>query len=139
MNLEFQFGYPPFRESEEVLMPTGRRVAREDLFQRLYALAADKLALFLGYVGEFSPRTRILAYSRGDPGGWSEEVFRRDWVTNIEQRFPSLKGRVFTFSVEGGMEKASFRDPKTAELLKREVQSILAMNSPGIASTTAKH
>ena len=128
MNLEFQFGYPPFSDSEEVRMPTGQRLSREYLFFRLYALAEGKLLTFLGYVGVSSRKTRVLIYSRGEGRVWSE-ADRRDWVTNLERRFPSLNGRVFTMSVEGGTLKATFRDPKTAALVKRQVQSILGLNS----------
>jgi hypothetical protein len=127
INLEFQFGYPPFDDSEEVQMPTGQRLSREYLFGRLYALAENKLLAFLGYVGVSSRRTRVIVYSRGDGGGWPE-ANQRDWVAELERRFPSLKARVFTISVEGGIAKATFRDPKTVALVRRQVQSILGLN-----------
>jgi len=128
INLEFQFGYPPFGDSEEVQMPGGPRLSREYLFGRLYALAENKLLAFLGYVGVSSRRTRVLVYSRGDSRGWPE-ANQKDWMTNLERRFPSLNGRVFTMSVEGGITKATFRDPKTVSLVRRQVQSILGLNS----------
>jgi tRNA A-37 threonylcarbamoyl transferase component Bud32 len=128
INLEFQFGFPPFGDSDEVRMPTGQRLSREYLFGRLYSLAENKLLAFLGYVGVSSQKTRILVYSRGDSGGWPE-TSQRDWVSDLERRFPSLKSKVFTMSVEGGLTKASFRDPKTVALVRRQVQSILGLNS----------
>ena len=128
MNLEFQFGYPPFADSEQVRLPTGQRLSREYLFHRLYVLAENKLLAFLGYVGVSNRRTRVLVYSRGERGVWPE-ADRQDWVANLERRFPSLKGRLFTMGVEGGVAQATFRDPKTAALVKRQVQSILGLRS----------
>ena len=109
-------------------MPGGPRLSREYLFGRLYALAENKLLAFLGYVGVSSRRTRVLVYLRGDSSGWPE-VNQKDWMANLERRFPSLNGRVFTMSVEGGITKATFRDPKTVSLVRRQVQSILGLNS----------
>ena len=130
MNLEFQFGNPPFADSEQVRLPTGQSLSRKYLFQRLYILAENKLLAFLGYAGVSNRRTRVLVYARGWP-----EADQQDWVANLERRFPSLKGRMFTMNVEGGDAKATFRDPKTAASLKRQVQSILGLNpssSPSI-------
>ena len=124
MNLEFQFGYPPFADSEQVRLPTGQALSRKYLFLRLYVLAENKLLAFLGYAGVSNRRTRVLVYARGWP-----EADRQDWVVNLERRFPSLKGRMFTMNVEGGDANATFRDPKTAASMKRQVQSILGLNS----------
>jgi hypothetical protein len=63
--------------------------------------------------------------------GWPE-ADRQDWVANLERRFPSLKGRVFTMSVEG--EIPTFRDPKIAASVKRQVQSVLALPSSSSAA-----
>ncbi len=56
-----------------------------------------------------------------------EELFRYDWATGIEQRFPSLVGRIFTMNVLGGEENASFRDDTTIRIVRRNVQSILGL------------
>ena len=120
MNLEFQFGYPPFADSEQVRLPTGQPLSREYLFHRLYVLAENKLLAFLGYVGVSNRRTRVLVYARGWP-----EADRQDWVANLERRFPSLKSRMFTMNVEGGEAKATFRQKKTASWKKKVFQSIL--------------
>ena len=56
-----------------------------------------------------------------------EELFRYDWATGIEQRFPSLVGRIFTMNVPGGEENASFRDDTTIRIVRRNVQSILGL------------
>jgi hypothetical protein len=132
INLEFQFGYPPFGDSEEVRMPGGQKLSREFLFGRLYALAENKLLTFLGYVGVASRKTRVLIYSRGERGGWPD-ASQRDWVSDLQRRFPSLNGRVFTMSVEGGFTQATFRDPKTVTLVRRQVESILGL-SPSISN-----
>jgi len=134
INLEFHLGYPPFGDSEEVRLPTGERVSREYLFYRLGALAENKLLAFLGYVGVTNRRTQVLVYSRGEGNGWSE-ADRQDWVGNLERRFPSLKGRVFAMGVDGA--RPTFRDPQTALLVKRRVQSILAL-TPSSSAAVAR-
>ena len=129
MNLEFGFGYPPFDDSENVPDPSRGGVSLEERRSRLYELADGKLAAFLGYIGLGSPQTRFLIYSRGSGGGWTEEAYRRDWVADLERRFPSLTGRVFTMAVPGGTEKATFRDPETSDLVRHRVQSMLGLES----------
>ena len=95
--------------------------------RRLYAVADNKLVAFFGYFGLGSPNTRFLVYSRGAVPGWAEESVRYDWVTEIERRFPSLTGRIFTINVPGGVENATFRDDTTVRMVRRNVQSILEL------------
>jgi hypothetical protein len=87
---------------------------------RFYLSVNNRLVAFLGYVGLASPKTSFLVYSRG----WTDEQ-RAEWLNEVENRFSSLKGRVFTMQVPVGPNGASFRDPATAELVKGYVQSIL--------------
>jgi serine/threonine protein kinase len=49
------------------------------------------------------------------------------WVLDMEKRFPQLKGRVVALAVPGGSEHATFRDPKTKEMLRQQVKSILGL------------
>jgi hypothetical protein len=81
-------------------------------------VADSKIDGFLGYVSLGNPATKFLIYTRrqDDKGAWAAD---------LEKRFPRLKGRVFTMSVPGGPEHASFRDAKTAQALKQQVKSIL--------------
>ncbi len=115
MNQEFGFGDP--RD------PTDNNQSS----RRLYEVAENKLVAFFGYVGLRSSNTKFLVYSRGRVPGWAEEPYRYDWVAEIEQRFPSLAGRVFTINVPGGDENASFRDDATVLIVRRNVQSILGL------------
>jgi len=84
--------------------------------------AADaKMDGFLGYIGLGNATTRFLVYTR-------REDDHGAWKSDLEKRFPQLKGRVFTLYVPGGPEKATFRDPSTAQMLRQQVQSILALH-----------
>jgi serine/threonine protein kinase len=84
--------------------------------------AADsKIDAFLGYVGLGNPATKFLIYTRraDDKGAWASD---------LEKRFPQLKGRVFTIHVIGGPEHATFRDATTAQALRQQVQAILGLH-----------
>ncbi len=115
MNLELGFGYDDEPE-----------IYDEERWLQLIDYAWDKLESFLGYVGLASPQTRILVYSRG---AWSDENEERAWVTNLEGRFPSLAGRVYTFRVPGPEADATFRDPITSQLIRVDVEAILGVSS----------
>ncbi len=112
INLELGYGYPPFADPMV-----------EAHADRVYEVLADKLIAFFGYVGLGDPHTRFLVYSRG----WLEEQ-RLDFVTDIEGRYPHLKGRVFTFQVPTDEDgNASFRDPATGQMIRDRVVSILGV------------
>jgi hypothetical protein len=83
-------------------------------------VADSKIDAFLGYVGLGNPATKFLIYTRrpDDKGAWASD---------LEKRFPQLKGRVFTIHVTGGPEHATFRDPTTAQALRQQVQAILGL------------
>lgn len=89
---------------------------------RLHELAENKLVALLGHFGLGSPRTKVLVYSRG----WSVEAERREWVADVEKRFPTLAGRIFTMNVG---DQASFRDRDTSRLVKAQVQSLLNLEA----------
>ena len=84
-------------------------------------IAEGKITGFLAYIGLGDPSTKFLIYTRrvDDHGAWGSE---------LEKRFPQLKGRVSTMSIAGGLEHATFRDPNTAQALKQQVQSILGLH-----------
>jgi len=84
-------------------------------------LADSRLSSFLGYTALGSPATKFLVYTRrsDDQGAWASD---------LEKRFPQLKGKVSTLTVPGGSERASFRDPETVKMVKAKVQSILGLN-----------
>ena len=83
-------------------------------------IADSKIGGFLGYISLGNPATKFLVYTRRSDD-------QDAWASELEKRFPHLKGRVFTMTVPGGAEHASFRDPETQNMLKAKVQSILGL------------
>jgi hypothetical protein len=98
----------------------GQKAVRDHLF----GLAANRLVLFFGYVASVNPRTRFLVYSRGSFGDAAAE---RRWVVESEARLTTLRGRLHAFSVPGGLEHATFRDPNTARLIRERVKEVLGL------------
>ncbi len=116
---ELDIRYPPFDDPEE-----------DARFLRAYAIVLSKLEAFLGYVGLGDPQTKFLIYSRGSGGVWPETE-REEWVSEVEKRFPHLKGRVFTFFVAGEIEVRSFRDPVIGRALREQVVEMLGLGEGG--------
>jgi serine/threonine protein kinase len=83
-------------------------------------VADKKVESFLGYAGLGNPTTKFLVYTRrtGD---------QMAWLLDLEKRFPQLKNRVVVLTVPGGPERATFRDPNTAKMVRQQVQSILGL------------
>ncbi len=83
-------------------------------------VADKKVESFLGYVSLGNPSTKFLTYTRnaGD---------QTEWVTDLEKRFPELKGRVVALTMPGGPHSASFREAETKKLLRQHVKSILGL------------
>ena len=98
--------------------------ADQALEDHLFALAESRFALFIGYLGSTNPRTRFLIYSRRH---LATQELASTWVHDAVARFPRLQGRVFTMSMPGGREKATFRDPATTKLLRDQVRAILVL------------
>ena len=115
MNREIGFGYPPFKSLED-----------KQQRDRLYRIADNKLMAFFGYVGNSVPELRVLVYSRGTGDEWEQEEFRRRWVSAVEDRFSSLKGRIHTMNVPGEQEHATFRSSEASRAIRANVQSILS-------------
>jgi hypothetical protein len=119
LNLELGFGYEPFDDDKA-----------KDRWFVLYRTAEDKLIAFIGLVATACPNTKFLIYSRGTgsgAAGWPMPDFRQHWVTQIEQRFPALKGRVSTMAIEGGVEKGSFKNPRVADEMRQHVRALLGI------------
>ncbi len=114
--LEFGFGY-----DDEPSTYDAQRA------NKLYQFADNKLMTFFGLIGQGNPDTVFLVYSRGTSGGWVEEEYRISWVSRLEERFPSLTGRVETMAIPGGIATGTFRDPVTAQLIRQHVKSILGI------------
>ena len=48
-------------------------------------------------------------------------------MSDLEKRFPQLKGRIVALLMPGGSEHATFRDPETKKMLRQQVKSILGL------------
>jgi Protein kinase domain len=92
----------------------------------VFALAQSRLVLYFGYVAEADPRTRFLVYSRAQFGNASAE---QRWVSESEARLPVLRGRIYAFTVPAGPERATFRNPDTARLIRQRVSEILGLGT----------
>ena len=92
------------------------------LADHLFELAENRFVVFLAYVAARNPRTRFIVYSRTvfQTHGGEEQ-----WVAKQVARLPVLKDRLHAFIVPGGREKASFREPQTAQLLRARVARVL--------------
>jgi hypothetical protein len=90
--------------------------------EHLFDVAENRFIVFLAYVAARNPRTRFIVYSRGvfQTHGGEEK-----WVAAQVARLPVLKGRLHAFIVPGGQEKATFREPRTAQLLRARVTDVL--------------
>ena len=94
------------------------------LFEHLFTLAKSRLVGVFGYVAAANPRTRFLVYSRG-AFSTAEKVAL--FVADAETRFPVLRGRIRTLNVPGGRDKATFRDPETARLVREQVKQMVEL------------
>jgi hypothetical protein len=92
--------------------------------EHLFDLAENRLLVFLAYVASRNPRTRFIVYSRSvfQTHGGEER-----WVAKQVARLPVLRNRLNAFIVPGGREKASFREPETAHLLRARVTQVLGL------------
>jgi hypothetical protein len=92
--------------------------------EHIFELAENRFIVFLAYVAARNPRTRFIVYSRSvfQTHGGEEQ-----WVATQVARLPVLKGRLNAFIVPGGQEKASFREPQTAQLLRARVARVLGL------------
>ena len=97
--------------------------------EHLVDLAQNRFIVFLAYVAARNPRTRFIVYSRSvfQTHGGEEQ-----WVATQVARLPVLKDRLNAFTVPGGREKATFRDPEIAQLLRARVAQVLARGPLGI-------
>jgi len=119
LNSELQLGYPP---------PTNNPVAMKK-WEKLYQAGDDKLITFMAIVGRASPRTQFLVYSTGTEVAWTKEDKRRQWKENVEARFKWLKDRITPVYVPPRSDgsRGSFRDQNTADLMRRQVKTILQL------------
>ncbi len=117
MMLELEFGY-----ADEPTYDAERN-------SRLREYADNKLGTFFGFIAQGRPPAAFLVYSRGGSGDWPEEDFRANWVAQLEERFPALRGKVTAMSVPGGAALGSWRDPETVRMLREHVMLILDIDT----------
>ena len=99
---------------------------QQAVYDHLFDLAETRLMLFFAYVAARNPRTNFLVYSRTR---FQEAGGEAAWVANQEARLPLLRTRLHAFTVPGGTEKATFRDPATGALLKGRVIQALKLGA----------
>jgi serine/threonine protein kinase len=92
--------------------------------EHLFELAENRLLVFLAYVASRNPRTRFMVYSRSV---FQSQGGEEQWVAKQVVRLPVLRNRLNAFIVPGGQEKASFRQPETAQLLRARVTQVLGL------------
>jgi hypothetical protein len=93
----------------------------------LFDLAENRLLVFLAYVAARNPRTRFIVYSRSV---FQTQGGEEQWAATQAARLPVLKGRLHAFTVPGGPEAASFREPRTRQLLRARIARVLDLPSP---------
>jgi hypothetical protein len=97
---------------------------QKDVYEHLFEVAENRLLLFFAYVASSNPRTRFILYSRGR---FQEKGGEQLWTGTQEARLPALRGRLSAFTVPGGQDKATFREPSTADLMRARVRQVLAL------------
>jgi hypothetical protein len=95
------------------------------VFDHLFALSRSRLVGVYGYVAAANPRTRFLVYSRG---AFSTPEKAAAFVGETETRFPALHGRLHVLNIPGDPDRATFRDPALARLIRDQVKSILGLS-----------
>jgi hypothetical protein len=102
------------------------RVAAGDpiIAEHLSDVAEYRLLLFFAYLAAKNPRTQFIAYSRSQFARKGGEAV---WLADKEAQLPILRGRLHPMTVPGGRERATFRDPATAELLRARVRQIFSL------------
>ena len=102
-----------------------QRVAgtQKEIDEHLFDQAENRLLLFFAYLAARNPRTSFIVYSRGQ----FVERGEANWVAENETRLTVLRGRLHAFTVPGGVQGATFRDPATAKLLRARVTSVLGL------------
>jgi hypothetical protein len=120
------------REAEVVKEHPALIVMHRSCFYTFPGTAADdfgdlvdnKLVAFLGYVATVSPETRFIIYSRHS---WEVDAVAAKWREDAVNRFPVLAGKLETWRVP--LDRATFRNPLTAQELKTSVERTLGFKS----------
>ncbi|MGZ6142062.1 MAG: serine/threonine-protein kinase [Myxococcales bacterium] len=90
----------------------------------LQAPAVERTREFLAFVGTRSPLTTFVIYTRGRPAASD----RAAWISETEERFPELRGRLQMVHVPGD-EKATFRDPAVKKSIRELVITTLGLSA----------
>ena len=103
--------------------PSHAIVGDPRLYEYAFTLGERKVQAFIGYVGLAEPRTKFIVYSRD----WSNAGGGALWVSDLQSRFPHLRGRVSTVQATGHPEP-SFRDPACAASMRKHVVRALGLD-----------
>ena len=89
-----------------------------------FQLGEKKVQSFIGYAGLANRRTKFIVYSRSwkEIGGW------QGWVSEVENRFPHVRGRVVAIDVTGSSEP-SFRDAQNGPRVRALVIDLLDLEN----------
>ncbi|MFK8021298.1 MAG: hypothetical protein AB8B86_16150 [Pseudomonadales bacterium] len=117
MNQDLGLGYPADGE------------AYSEEFNRLYAIADNKLLAFMGFIAQANPNTQFILYSRGTGGGWPDTQYRNKWIASAQGRFPALTNRVTAIAVPGGTAAGSFRRSDAQQLIRKLVSDSLQLET----------
>jgi serine/threonine protein kinase len=103
------------------------RVAKSDpaIAEHLLDVAEERLLLFFAYLAARNPRTHFIIYSRGQ---FARKGGEAAWLASREVQLPVLRGRLHPLTVPGGVQRATFREPATAELVRARVKEVLAQS-----------
>ena len=94
-------------------------------FENPYQLGWSRLKEFLGYLALGNPDTKFLVYSRS----FVDEAHQRTWISEVEMRFPELKGKITTYKVPTDENhKGGFHEAATGAEIRRLVMSILELH-----------
>ena len=120
---EQELEYPPFTNA----IAANTWTVTSNRWTIQYQMCDSMLVSFLSNIGAGSPHTKFLVYSRGTDVNWTNENFRVQWIKDIEERFPWLKGRVSPMWIQKGKNdnNGSFRNLETAEDIRNWVKSNL--------------
>ncbi len=90
--------------------------------EELYPIADNKLVACLGYLATLDPQVRFIVYSRHS---FENDADAAKWRGEAATRFPSLAGKIETWRVP--LDRATFRNPLTAQELRESVERALAL------------
>jgi hypothetical protein len=97
----------------------------ESMNNDVYPLVDNKLVAFMGYIATLDPNTKFIVYSRHS---WENAENSAKWRQDAADRFSVLRGKIATWRVP--LDRATFRNPLTAQELRDSVEQALGLTEP---------